>query len=68
MDVLKCPGSPYVGAGDVAAVRRALSASIAESCPALSVSLSISRTSLPLMSALRADPEINRMLVELLGY
>jgi tetratricopeptide (TPR) repeat protein len=58
----------YVGAGDVAAVRRALSASIAESCPAFSVSLIISFASLSFMSALRADPEINRMLVELLGY
>jgi tetratricopeptide (TPR) repeat protein len=57
----------YVGAGDVAAVRRALSASIAESCPAFSVSLIISFASLSFMSALRADPEINRMLVEFLG-
>jgi tetratricopeptide (TPR) repeat protein len=60
--------SLYAGAGDVAAVRRALSESIAESCPALFVSLTISLTSLSFVSALRADPEINRMLVEFLGY
>jgi adenylate cyclase len=54
----------YAAAGDVAAARRALSKSIAESCPAFTMSLMSSSV----MSALRADPESNRMLVELLGY
>jgi len=54
----------FVGAGDIPAVRRALSESIAEPCPAFTMRL----TSLYCMTSIRCDPEINRMLVELLGY
>jgi len=54
----------FVGAGDIPAVRRALSESIAERCPAFTMRL----TSLCCMTAIRTDPEINHMLVELLGY
>jgi serine/threonine-protein kinase len=54
----------YAGARDVPAVRRALAESIAERCPVFNMSL----TSFPVVETLRDDPEINRMLVELLGY
>jgi eukaryotic-like serine/threonine-protein kinase len=54
----------FAGAGDIPAARRALSESIAESCPAFTMSI----TSLSFIKTIRTDPEINRMLVELLGY
>jgi tetratricopeptide (TPR) repeat protein len=54
----------FVGAGDIPAVRRALSEAIAEPCPAFTMRL----TSLSYMTAIRKDPEINHMLVEWLGY
>ena len=54
----------FVGAVDISAVRRALSESIAERCPAFTMRL----TSLSCITGIRTDPEINRMLVELLGY
>ncbi|HEY1493918.1 MAG TPA: hypothetical protein VGF49_05215, partial [Candidatus Solibacter sp.] len=56
--------SIYAGARDIPTVRRALAESIAESCPAFNMSL----TSLSFVETLRHDPEINRMLVEFLGY
>jgi tetratricopeptide (TPR) repeat protein len=56
--------SIYAGARDIPTVRRALAESIAESCPAFNMSL----TSLSFVETLRNDPEINRMLVEFLGY
>ena len=54
----------FVGGGDLPAVRRALSESIGEPCPAFTMRL----TSLYCMTSIRCDPEINRMLVEFLGY
>ena len=54
----------FAGSGDIPAVRGALCESIAESCPAFTMSL----TSFSFIGAIRTDPEINRMLVELLGY
>ncbi len=54
----------FVGGGDLPAVRRALSESIGEPCPAFTMRL----TSLHSVAAIRTDPEINRMLVEFLGY
>ena len=56
--------SIYGGAGDIPAVRRALAESIAEDCPSFTMRL----TSFSVVETLRKDPEINRMLVELLGY
>lgn len=55
--------SIHSGKGDIPAIRRCLSEAIAESCPAFTMRL----TSFP-MDSFRTDPEINRMLVELLGY
>jgi tetratricopeptide (TPR) repeat protein len=56
--------SIYAGAGDIPAIRRALAESIAEECPAFTMSL----TSFRVVGTFRSDPEINRMLVEVLGY
>ena len=58
-----CLLSIHAGRGDIPAIRRYLSDAIAESCPAFTVRL----TSYP-MDRFRTDPEINRMLLELLGY
>jgi serine/threonine-protein kinase len=54
----------YGAAGDIPAARRALAEAIAETCPAFGVSL----TCFSVAGTLRKDPEINRMLVDLLGY
>ena len=56
--------SIHAGTGDVAAVRRALAESIAEDCPIFTMSL----TSFFIVKTMRHDPEIDRMLVELLGH
>jgi len=56
--------SVFAGASDITAVRRSLFESIAESSPAFTMSL----TSFSFMKSLRTDPEINRMMVELIGY
>ena len=53
----------HAGRGDIPAFRRSLSEAIAESCPAFTMRL----TSFS-MDSFRTDPEINRMLFELLGY
>jgi hypothetical protein len=52
------------GRGDIPAIRRVLAESIAEDSPAFTVSL----ISFFLLQTFRDDPEINRLLVELLGY
>src|SRR5215472_11916245 len=56
--------SIFAGSGDIPAVRHALRESIAERCPTFTMSL----TSFSFINAIRSDPEINRMLVESLGY
>ena len=58
-----CFLSIHAGRGDIPAIRRCLADAIAESCPAFTMRL----TSYP-MDSFRTDPEINRMLCELLGY
>jgi serine/threonine protein kinase len=58
-----CFLSIHAGKGNIPEIRRSLSEAIAESCPAFTMRL----TSYP-MDSFRTDPEINRMLVELLGY
>jgi predicted Zn-dependent protease len=55
--------SIHAGKGGIPAIRGSLSDAIAESCPAFTMRL----TCVP-MDGFRTDPEINRMLVELLGY
>jgi serine/threonine protein kinase/tetratricopeptide (TPR) repeat protein len=54
----------YTSLRDIPAIRRTLSLALAESTPAFDLSL----TSPGLLEEFRGDPEINRMLVELLGY
>lgn len=54
----------FAGARDIPAARRTLSESIAEPCPAFTVCL----TSFASIKSIRSDPEINRMLLEWLGY
>lgn len=54
----------YAGASDIPAVRRTLSESIAEPCPAFTMCL----TNFAAVKAVRSDPEINDMIVEWLGY
>jgi hypothetical protein len=49
-----------VGLGDVPAIRRTLSAALAESTPPLSLLATGSR-----MEEFRSDPEIHRLLLEL---
>ena len=56
--------SIHAGTGDVAAVRRALAESIVEDCPIFTMSL----TSFFIVKTMRHDPEIDRMLVALLGH
>ncbi len=54
----------YAATGEIPAMRRFLSQAIAESFPAFTIHL----ISLSVLAPHRSDPEINRMLVELLGY
>ena len=56
--------SIQAGTGEIAAIRRALAEAIAEDCPAFTMSL----TSFFVVKTRRHDPDINRMLVEVLGY
>jgi serine/threonine-protein kinase len=54
----------YAGGEDVAEVRRMLAKSIVDFDSAFTIHL----TSLTCLGSFRTDPEINRMLVELMGY
>jgi eukaryotic-like serine/threonine-protein kinase len=56
--------SIHAGTGDVAAIRRVFAESIAEDCPIFTMSL----TNFTTLKTMRHDPEIDRMLVELLGH
>ena len=55
--------SIHAGKGDIPAIRSCLSEAIAESSPAFTMRLTCVS-----MDSFRTDPEINRMLTELLGY
>jgi serine/threonine-protein kinase len=56
--------SIYAGAGDIPGVRRVLAEAIEEFCPAFTMCI----ICFSVVGSLRNDPEIHRMLVELLGY
>jgi len=54
----------YAAQGDIPAVRRTLAEAIAETTPVFTMRID----SFSFVEPFRSDPEINRMLVELLGY
>jgi serine/threonine-protein kinase len=54
----------YAATGDIPAIRRTLAEAIAEATPVFIMRLD----SFSFVEPFRSDPEINRMLVELLGY